>query len=179
LSAVRPIRGVREVLGIEIVDDADRRRVMGIRDEQRRDRLRNRIAAHLIRRAGNEHVAVPHGPAAAHPGIEAAVGFGMDMPEARVQAGKRCSMLRAEPRNSRHVGGARRADGGWKRVRAEPLHHIEGDRLIAMASIERPQGRISRARCIDRRNPHQHRMSDPGDSAGMFGDQPKLVRRTG
>src|SRR4051812_11722938 len=77
---------------------------------------------------------------ATHPCIEAAVGFGMDVPEARVELLERLSMCRTELHNSGHILEAGRSHRTRKGGRGKPmLRHVERDRLIAMAFIERAQ----------------------------------------
>src|SRR5256885_2773851 len=103
-------------------------------NEQSRTGLSDNVAMHLTGHACDAHVAIFQRQAAAHPCVEPAIGFGMDMPEARVDLGERRSMFRAELHDSGHVLGASRSHSEGKGISDEPmLRHVKSDRLIALA----------------------------------------------
>src|SRR5262245_44837429 len=109
-------------------------------NEQRRNRLGDHIAAHFARLDRDEHVAILECQAPTHPSIEAAVGFWMDTPEARVDLRKHPSMCCAELHDCGHILNVGRSHPERPGVRSKPmLCHVERHRLIAMALIERPQ----------------------------------------
>src|SRR5262245_8033413 len=124
------------------------------RDEQRRNGLRDYVAADRARLDGDEHIAILQRQAATHPSIESSVGILMYMPEARVHPDEVSAMLRAELHDVGYVLGASRSHARRKSAGAEPVfRHIEGNRLVAMTLIDRAQRSGCRAGRHEKRRP--------------------------